>query len=203
LKVFIDPYYFRWCLPKELIWEVPVKDKSLFLTFDDGPTGDLTNKILKLLNEFNINATFFCVGENVKKRPQLYKEILDRGHAVGNHSHNHMNGWKYSFGDYVENVRQCSEYVSSSLFRPPHGKITIKQYNVLKESFKIIMWSALTRDWDNSVSLDKCLQIARKGLKPGAIHIFHDNVKAEERIEKVLPVFINEALEQGYAFRTL
>ncbi len=131
-------------------------------------------------------ATFFCVGENVKKHPDLYKRILEEGHSVGNHTFNHLKGWKTPLYNYLENVNQCSEYVSSELFRPPYGKMTLGQYKVLKKKFKLIFWDVLTPDYDANISAEDCLKIVKKKTRPGSILVFHDNLKAKNKLTELL-----------------
>jgi len=190
-------------LPRGLIWDIKTDDNKIYLTFDDGPTPALTPVILQILDTHNIKATFFCVGQNVRKYPELFANILEGGHSTGHHTFNHLNGWKTAYKNYLENVAACSQVAPSNLFRPPYGRLTLRQYFALKKQYRIIMWSVLTRDWDYRITRENCLKIAERGLRPGAIFIFHDNIKAEEKIKKVLPVFINSAQNKGYNFHPI
>jgi peptidoglycan/xylan/chitin deacetylase (PgdA/CDA1 family) len=136
--------------------------------------------VLDTLNAFNVKATFFCVGDNVRKHPEVFSQVLQAGHKVGNHSFNHLQAWKTSRQDYLANVRSCRELVESNLFRPPHGQITRTLAKALKDDYRIIMWSLLTRDFDARLTPGQCLRIALRGTKPGSIVVFHDSLKARK-----------------------
>ena len=191
-----------YVLPNYYIWRMPCDKKQVFLTFDDGPTPELTEKILDILTEKNVHATFFSVGHNVFKYPYLYKLIIEKGHAVGNHTYHHLKGWSTSVDLYVENVKKASSVINSKLFRPPYGKITFSQARILKSDYNIIMWSLLTKDYDINLSPENCLNRAKK-LKKGDIVVFHDNVKASKNMLYALPLFIDFALEKGFEFKKL
>lgn len=165
-----------------LIWNIPNNDKGVYLTFDDGPTPKVTELVLDLLQEYNAKATFFCLGKNVKKHNDIYNRILREGHRVGNHSQNHLNGWKSNNSFYVKDALLSSQYIKSNLYRPPYGKINTQQIRRLKKRFQIIMWSILTRDYDQKISKEKCLSIAATNLKSGSILVFHDSIKAERNM---------------------
>ena len=201
------PLLARLFLPK-LICRLPTFGKKVvFLTFDDGPIPETTPFILDTLARHNIKATFFCVGENVKKNPELYKRILDEGHYVGNHSYNHLNGWKTPFDKYIENIEESEKVIHNltpyslaliPLFRPPYGKLSLRQYNVLKEKYKIIMWDVLTPDYDINSTTEECLKIVKNKTRNGSILVFHDNNKAKKNLEKLLPATIDFLLEQKF-----
>ena len=188
--------------PSHLIWEGDKTNKAIYLTFDDGPTPQLCEKILEILEEKNIKANFFLVGENVKKHPELFQKIIAQGHGIGNHTYNHLKGWKSNWFNYTKNTLKASQLIDSNLFRPPYGKIKASQIRVLKKRFCIVMWSVLTYDIDKTVSKEKCLKNALKA-KPGSIVVFHDNIKAAENMLYALPKFINHYLEKGYKFKVL
>ena len=189
-------------LPSYYLWNVENKNNEIYLTFDDGPTLELTEKILEILSKKNVLATFFLVGNNVDKHPKLYDLIIENGHSIGNHTHNHLKGWKTPTNLYVQNVVKASRIIDSNLFRPPYGKMTLRQGHRLKSQFKIIMWSLLTKDYDNSISPEYCLSRAKK-VKSGDIIVFHDNVKASKNMLYALPLFIDFALEKGFVFKKL
>ena len=167
---------------KSLIWSFPVQENSIYITFDDGPHPKITPKVLEILEDYNAKATFFCVGENVTKYPEVYRLILSNGHAVGNHTHNHLNGLKVRTSIYVDNVKQCDNHLHSNLFRPPYGKIRRSQIKQIQQTHKIIMWNVLSGDFDKKISPKKCLNNVVKNLNPGNIIVFHDSEKAEKNM---------------------
>lgn len=185
------PAFAKLFLP-EIVTRIHVPGKKVvYLTFDDGPIPETTPYILDALKQYHVKATFFCVGENVKKHPELYKRIIDEGHTVGNHTHNHLKGWKTSVEAYVENVNLCTGYISSSLFRPPYGKLSWSQYHALKKQFHLIFWDVLVPDFDLNKSALHCLDIVKKKTRPGSILIFHDNLKAKNKLSELLPNALN------------
>ncbi|MFO8128282.1 MAG: polysaccharide deacetylase family protein [Bacteroidales bacterium] len=186
-----------------LIWSVRGKEKTVYLTFDDGPHPDITPEVLNILKREGVGAVFFCVGENVKRYPDVYRRILAEGHRTGNHTFNHLNGWKTSREAYIRNVEKCSEWVDSDLFRPPYGRIRRRQVAGLKSRFRIVMWTALSGDYDAGVDEGQCLKNALNMKGEGSIVVFHDSLKARGTVEKVLPLFIAAARERGYAFGIL
>jgi peptidoglycan/xylan/chitin deacetylase (PgdA/CDA1 family) len=197
------PWFYRVLSPKYLLCQVPARHKVAYLTFDDGPVPEATPGVLDILENFKIKATFFCVGDNVRKHRDVFERIMADGHAVGNHSFNHLSGWKTSPGAYYNNVMECREYFESKLFRPPHGRFTPGQYFVLRNDFRFVLWSVLTMDYHPSVSPEQCLLNATENLSPGAIIVFHDSIKSKEKMIFALPGFIEYALAQGYTFEAL
>ena len=189
--------YRRW-LPSGVLWQVKTREKVVYLTFDDGPIPELTREILEILDQYNAKATFFCVGENVRKHPSLFREIVQKGHAVGNHTNLHVKGTRSGFKRYMEDIRQAGAVIDSALFRPPHGLITRRQVKVLSKEFRIVLWTVLTRDFDHRVNPEKCLNIAMNGIRPGAIIVFHDNLKAREKVLYALPRLLQFLREEGY-----
>lgn len=202
------PKLLQWLYPS-LLWRIKTKNKELYLTFDDGPIPDLTEYILDVLSEFKIKATFFCVGENLKKHPLIAQRALDEGHKLGNHSYNHLNGWQTSTVDYISNVVRCQRLLydfnseAKTLLRPPYGKIKYSQIKLLKRKYTIVMWDVLSGDFSSKISPEKCLEKTIWATKPGSIIIFHDNIKAEENVRYALPRYIKHFLEKGYEFKTL
>lgn len=186
-----------------LIWEIKTGEKEIYLTFDDGPHPVVTPRVLETLDKFGVKATFFCVGENVEKYPDTYKLIISNGHRVGNHSYNHINGWKVSNADYFENIEKAGKFIESGLFRPPYGKITPSQTKVLKKQYSIIMWSVLTYDFDKSVSKEQCLKNSISSTGPGSIVVFHDSLKSANNMHHALPLFLKHFIDGGYVFGLL
>ncbi|MFN6945124.1 MAG: polysaccharide deacetylase family protein [Cytophagaceae bacterium] len=194
-----------------LCWKVNTSGKKLFLTFDDGPVPGITEYVLAELQKYQVKATFFCVGDNILKYPDIFCNIIEQGHRVGNHTFNHLNGWRTLNSVYLDNVLRCQQeidkYSTSSsgkdLFRPPYGKIKYSQISKLQESFDIIMWNVLTGDYDPELPWEKCLHHSIAKTVPGSIIIFHDNIKAAQNIKSVLPRYIEHFLKKGYSFHSL
>ena len=180
----------KWCYPS-LIWEIKTKKKEVFLTFDDGPDPNVTPWVLDQLKVFKAKATFFCVGNNVEKFPDLYDRIINEGHSVGNHTYSHVNGWETDYEKYIVNVKKCSHVFGSSLFRPPHGRINRRQIKKLKSTYKIIMWSLLSGDFDPAISPNECSYNTVQYSQPGSIIVFHDSSKTSKILFKALPKVLN------------
>lgn len=175
--------------------------KNICLTFDDGPCPDTTRTILSVLEKYNVKALFFCVGDNVRKYPELYGEILAAGHMTGNHTMHHVDGWKLPAADYIDDVNQAGDFIDSKLFRPPHGHLTPKQIALLKKrNLKIIQWDVITYDWSADYSPRQIYDIAVKYTRPGSIVVFHDSVKAAPRTLEILEPFIKTILDCGFKF---
>lgn len=185
------------------IWRKTPSEKVIYLTFDDGPVPEVTPQVLDILDTYGWKATFFCVGENVQKHPELYNEILLRGHKTGNHSFNHLKGFNYSIEEYTANIKKAANYIDSNLFRPPYGRITRKQIKALETDYQIIMWDVITHDYNKNLSNDEVFRNVTKHLRKGSIVVFHDSVKAKERVLAVLPKAIEFWNEKGYRFAVL
>jgi len=183
-------------------WRVP-GDSKVYLTFDDGPIPEITEWVLSILASFNVPATFFCVGENVEKYPEIYSKIIEAGHSVGNHTFNHLNSWKTDNTKYLENIAKASEIIDSKLFRPPYGKIRPSVTNKVLPLYKIVMWDVLSRDYDKDISPEKCLETVTKKVAKGSIIVFHDSIKAETNLRYALPKSIEFLLANGYEFGKL
>lgn len=205
--MFIEqpPKLYRWLFPFTTWRRRPAdkNEKVVYLTFDDGPIPDITPWVLDLLDKYNIKATFFCVGDNVRKHPAEYNMLLERGHRVGNHTFNHVQGVKTRTRNYLANTLKCSEYIDSDLFRPPHGHIRIRQILALRNRYKIIMWDVVTRDYSKRMTKEQVLENVKKYTRNGSIIVFHDSIKSEERMKYALPRSIEWLLEQGYTFKVL
>ncbi|MFA5971840.1 MAG: polysaccharide deacetylase family protein [Lentimicrobiaceae bacterium] len=203
MNFYSAPFWIRAIYPKGLIWRAQTRKQEVFLTFDDGPVPEVTPLVLRILKKYNIRATFFCVGENVQKYPEIFDLLLKDGHAIGNHTYHHIKAWKTDNNMYLSEVEQCSRLVKSRLFRPPHGQINRKIARQLRKDYRIIMWSALTGDYNKKLSGDQCLANAIGNTAPGSIIVFHDSLKARERMEYALPLYIEYCLEKGYSFGRL
>lgn len=186
-----------------MVWNIPTQEKTLYLTFDDGPVPEATPYVLDLLKQYNAQATFFCVGENVKKHPALFRRILDEGHATGNHTYHHLNGWKTKNHTYISNIGSADGLIHSRLFRPPYGKLKLSQYAHLKSHYSIIMWDVLSKDYDQSITGEQCLQRVIRKTKPGSILVFHDSIKAFERMQYALPRTLEYFSKKGFAFKKI
>lgn len=190
-------------LSSQLMWNVANAGKEVYLTFDDGPSPGITEQVLEILAGYDAKATFFCIGGNVARSPQLYERILDEGHEVGNHTWNHMNGWSFSDYSYLKSVLECSKYVKSKLFRPPYGKISRSQANALSKRFSIVMWDVLSADWRADVSKEQCLNNVTFNTKPGSIVVFHDSEKAKYNMLYALPEALEFWKSKGYTMMVL
>ncbi|GEP90406.1 Peptidoglycan/xylan/chitin deacetylase, PgdA/CDA1 family [Chitinophaga terrae (ex Kim and Jung 2007)] len=185
---------------KSCIWNMPPSGNKVYLTFDDGPHPQATPFVLEQLARYQAKATFFCIGKNVVEHPGIYQQILEAGHAVGNHTHNHLNGWKTGTEKYIENVLEAGKYISSTLFRPPYGRITPFQIRQLKDKIpgvKIIMWDLLSGDFDTGINGEACVQNVVFKLAPGSIVVFHDSTKAWDRMEYALPRILEFCKKKG------
>lgn len=190
-----------------LTWRGSNGENSVFLTFDDGPIPGLTQYVLEELKNFKARATFFCVGENVRKHPDIFQTIVGDGHSFGNHTMNHLNGWKTRLEEYVKNVGECQRQFASlgysriqHLFRPPYGMITRKQIRALSGEYRIIMWDVLSGDFSRDMNPEKCLKKTISATESGSIVVFHDNLKSERTLRYVLPRYLQHFSEKGFNF---
>ena len=190
-------------LSRDLIWNLNPRFPTLYLTFDDGPVAGVTDWVLKILEEYKAKATFFCVGDNVKKNPVLFKQIVDQGHSVANHSYNHLSGWKTSNYTYYKNVLQANELIKSKLFRPPYGRITRQQVKGLKKRYKIIMWDVLSGDFDTNLKPETCINNVISASKSGSIIVFHDSEKSKINLMETLPEVLRYYTAEGYIFKNI
>ena len=209
------PWVVKKFLYPDYIWSIPSKEKKIYLSFDDGPHPTVTPFVLDQLNQYNAEATFFCIGKNIEKHSEIFNKILDNGHALGNHTFNHFNGWKTKSNDYLKNVDLCNDKFKDSQivnlkfqipnsFRPPYGKIKPSQSKKLRQlGYKIIMWDILTADFDQTISKQQCLENATKKVTSGSIIVFHDSKKAFKNLEYALPKAIEILKEKGYQFDTI
>ena len=187
----------------KLLWRKSSSEKVIYITFDDGPVPEVTPLVLDLLDEYNIKATFFCVGENVEKYPEVYNEVLKRGHRTGNHTYNHLKGASVSTDEYVANVEKASVSIESNLFRPPYGRIKKEQKKALKPGYEIVMWDVITHDYNSSLSPQTIMQNIKRYSRNGSLVVFHDSIKAERNMLTVLPLAIEYWNSKGYSFDVL
>ena len=197
-------WLMRWY--SNCIWEMSNQDKVIYLTFDDGPHPEATPFVLDTLKEYQAKASFFCIGKNVVAHPAIYQRIVAEGHAVGNHTFNHLNGWKTSDAMYMDNIAKAKQYIDSSLFRPPYGKITPFQLKLLsKEKFKLtpVMWTVLSGDFDVKRTKESCLQKVLKSTENGSIVVFHDSKKAFDKMNYTLPKMLAYFQKKGFRFEKI
>lgn len=212
MKLWIKTHpIVKWLFPK-YVWDFETKEKVVWLTFDDGPIPEITQWVLSELEKHHAKATFFCIGDNIRKNPKVFQQVIEKGHSIGNHTFNHLKGWETDNATYIENVRLCAEQIqqpttnnrqpatsNQQLFRPPYGKIKRKQARVLRQAgYQIIMWDIVSADFDASVSPKECLQNVLKNVRPGSIIVFHDSVKAWKNLEYALPKTLEFLSENGY-----
>ncbi len=195
-----------------LLWNIPTNSKIIYLTFDDGPHPEITPWVLKELRKHQAKATFFCVGENLTKYPEVYKAVINEGHSCGNHTYNHLNGWKSKTSEYLENVSKTENVMlgelgqigNKKLFRPPYGKIKPAQIKALQDrDYQIVMWDVLSADFDIEISSEQCYRNVVNIAKRGSIVVFHDSLKASEKLKEVLPRIIGYFSEKGFSFKAL
>ncbi len=187
-------------------WDTGTNSRCIYLTFDDGPIPIVTPFVLKILKQYNAKATFFCIGDNVRKHPDVFEQVKNAGHAIGNHTFNHLRGWKTDDKIYLENFLKADELLDTKLFRPPYGRIKRSQVKLLKEAkpgLKIVMWNILSGDFDINLKPEKCLNNVLKNAANGDIVLFHDSLKAQDRMEYALPRALEYWSKEGFEFRGL
>ena len=187
------------------IWDIPNNENKVYLTFDDGPTPEITQWVLNQLEQYNAKATFFCIGKNIIAHPEIFNQIIEKGHGIGNHTHNHLNGWKTTTDEYIKNSMQCSEisdqFENNKIFRPPYGKVKTAQAKKLRQQdYKIIMWDVLSADFDQSISKEECLNNVLSNTKSGSVIVFHDSLKAFKNLEYTLPKVLQHLTENNFSF---
>ena len=197
-------FILKWLYPS-FIWSKPTADKIIYLTFDDGPIPNVTEWVLDVLEQYQAKATFFCVGDNIRKHPQVFNKVRQARHSIGNHTFNHLNGWKTSKEIYLNNVSKFESVAGKEvqLFRPPYGKITSSQAATIQQTHQIIMWDVLSGDFDHTLSPQDCLKKSIQYTEKGTIIIFHDSLKAQKTLEFVLPRYLEHFHTLGYTFQKL
>jgi len=185
-------------------WRIKSKSQHLYLTFDDGPTPEITIWVLNELDRYKAKATFFCIGRNVERHPEIYNEILKRGHAIGNHTYSHLKGWRTNNKEYVEDIQLASQFINSKLFRPPYGKIGQQQIRSLKKAgYKLFMWDVLSEDYNKEITEQQCLDNVLQNTQEGSIIVYHDSLKAQQNLYATLPTVLKTFTEKGFVFRKL
>ena len=201
------PWWLKLIFPKKLVWEMPTGDEpAVYITFDDGPHPVATPFVLDLLDKYEAKATFFCVGNNVTKYPEVYSQVINKGHSPANHTFNHMNGWKTDDNTYLENIAKADEHIKSKLFRPPYGKMKRSQARKLKKKYadlRVIMWDVLSADFDKEITPMQCLNNVLQHIRPGSIVLFHDSEKAWDRMSYALPHVLEHCKQQGWKMKAI
>lgn len=195
-----------WALRKlfpKALWRMDKSQKTVYLTFDDGPVPETTTQVLEILAANDIKATFFCVGDNIRKYPEVFKQVREAGHRVGNHTFNHVRGFSMKEDDYLANVEKASALIGSDLIRPPHGQLTRSLYKKLQAKYRIVMWDLITRDYNRSLTPERIVSIVKKYSRNGSIIVFHDSEKSKKNVLAALPESIAFLKQQGYQFKTL
>lgn len=199
-----SPFWLKALFPRYK-WRVDTRKKTIFLTFDDGPIPEITEYVMATLQQYNARATFFCIGDNVRKHPEIFSEILSQGHSVGNHTFNHMNGWKSDDTEYMANIALCEKQlnINTNLFRPPYGRMKKSQSRQLPATKEIIMWDVLSGDFSPAITPETCLRKSIQYARPGSIVLFHDSLKAAKNMQYALPRFLDHFMNKGYRFEAL
>lgn len=200
--MFIEqpPWFYRALFPG-VTWRIPGERKCVYLTFDDGPIPEVTPWVLDRLREYGIQATFFMVGDNVRKHPDIFRLVVEAGHRIGNHTFNHIQGLRYWTKNYLENVAQAAAYIPSDLFRPPHGHMRLPQTLGLQRKYRVIMWDVVTRDYSPHMTPRGVFNVVRRYTRNGSIIVFHDSLKAERNMREAMPRAVEWLLQQGYVFK--
>lgn len=202
MKLVRVRWWMKWLYPG-VEWNYPDRDKTIYMTFDDGPVPEVTPKVLEILKQYNVRATFFCIGDNVRKHPGIFRQVQEEGHRIGHHGYHHLNAWKTSTKSYLSDVEDGAKLISSDLFRPPYGKLTWRTLFSLRKKYRIIMWDVISCDFDETVTPEQVYQNVIKNVRPGSIVVFHDSMKAAPSMLKVLPHVLDFYRKQGYVFKSI
>ena len=194
--------FLRWLYPSAM-WRMNPQKKSVYLTFDDGPIPEATPFVLDVLDRYGVKATFFMVGDNVRKYPEIYKMVVERGHCVGNHTFNHIGGFRHSSKEYLENTEKANLLIHSHLFRPPHGWMRILQYRLLRKHYRIVMWDLVTRDYSKRMTAADVVNNVKRYARNGSIITFHDSLKSIEKLRTALPESLQWLKDEGYSFELI
>ena len=195
-------WWMKWLYPG-VVWNFSRREKVLYLTFDDGPIPDVTPKVLDILARYNAPATFFSIGDNVRKHPDIFRQIQTAGHRIGNHSFHHYNSWKVTATDYIHDVEFATSVIDSDLFRPPYGKLTPRTLWYLRKKFRVVMWDVISCDFDTKVSAEQVYQNVIENVGPGSVVVFHDSLKAAPSMLVALPKVLDYFKKEGYVFRII
>lgn len=202
-----NPGWFKRLFPQGIVWDMPAgTENAVYITFDDGPHPTITPLVLEELSKYNAKATFFCVGNNVAKYPDTYQQTIGAGHSVGNHTYNHINGWKHTADHYLKNIEQAANHINSRLFRPPYGRMKLSQYRKLMKAYpdwKVYMWDILSGDFDTEILAQECVDNVLEHIQPGSVVVFHDSEKAWDRLREALPAVLQYCQSKGWQMRAL
>lgn len=196
------PFLYRALYPGAH-WRLDTHEKVVYLTFDDGPIPEITPWVLDVLDRYDIKATFFCVGDNVRKYSEIYQDVLNRGHRTGNHTYHHLQGIKTFTHRFIRDVKKADELIQSKLFRPPHGHMRFPQFFFLKRDYKIVMWDVVTRDYSCRMTKEQVFENVKKYTRNGSVIVFHDSLKSIDKIKTALPLSIEWLLKEGYRFKLI
>ena len=186
-----------------VVWDKRGSGKKLYLTFDDGPTPEVTEEVLNILDRYKAKATFFCLGRNVERHQEIFRSIVDRGHSVGNHTYSHLKGWRSENEVYFEDIELAGQHIKSSLFRPPYGQIRRSQIRHLKKKYKIVLWEIMSHDYKNRISKERSLQALLRYTREGSIIVFHDSLKAWDKLHYILPRLLEHFSVRGFTFEVI
>ena len=193
--------WLRWAYP-DALWRMNSHERAVYLTFDDGPVPEITPFVLETLRQHQVKATFFMVGDNVRKHPQLYEQVVAEGHRIGNHTFNHLGGFRHGIRSYLNNVEKANQLLHTDLFRPPHGWLKWEQYFFLRRNYQLVMWDVVTRDYSKRLNAQQVFNNVKRYTRPGSIITFHDSLKSKDKLYYALPLSIAWLKEQGYKFCT-
>ncbi|ASB49221.1 polysaccharide deacetylase family protein [Alkalitalea saponilacus] len=197
------PLLLRWMFPGTT-WRIPEKEKRVYITFDDGPIPEVTPRVVEMLNKYGAKATFFCVGDNVRKHPEVYSMLINNGMATGNHTYSHLKAWQSSKSEYFSDIKKGKHYIGGNLYRPPHGQLYPWYIGFLKRNFsKVVMWDLLSQDWKNDLSADDIYKNVIRNVRSGSIIVFHDSLKAWPRLETALPLTLEFLKREGYSMEII
>ena len=188
---------------RDITWDIRSTKPVLYLTFDDGPTPVITHNVLEILAKYHARATFFCIGRNVDRHPEIFREVIANGQTTGNHTYSHLKGWHTKNREYFDDISLAAQFIPSGLFRPAYGMITRSQIRQLKQQFRIVMWNIMSYDFHHGTSPDRCLNNVIRHARPGSIVVFHDSVKASAKVLYALPRVLEYFSRQGFEFRSI
>jgi peptidoglycan-N-acetylglucosamine deacetylase len=187
----------------DITWNIQGDGPSLYLTFDDGPTPAVTEKVLSILKQYHAHATFFCIGRNVERLPEIYHQIILGGHTTGNHTYSHLKGWYTPNDEYFHDIALAAQFIHSALYRPAYGMITLWQKNTLKKHYRIVLWDVMSYDFDYNTSPQQCVRNVIRHARPGSVVVFHDSIKASENVLYALPVILELFSKKGFSFKPI
>jgi len=202
MKLVRVRWWMKWLYPG-VEWNYPEQEKTIYITFDDGPVPEVTPAVLAILRQFNVKATFFCLGDNVRKHPDIFRQVQEEGHRIGHHGYRHLNAWNTSAEVYLRDVEEGAKLISSDLFRPPYGKLTLRTLFALRKKYRIIMWDVISCDYDERVPAEQVYHNVIENVRPGSVVVFHDSRKAAANLLTTLPRVLLNIRERGYVFNTI